>query len=400
MFTAAILVVTVSTAAVAAGFGEARSRTVAAALVVLQTPSLLLLAPHLPVPEAGLLGLHALVAVYIVSIVWARPRPRWFWWLVTQPAAWFSVGAILAVPWALITLVGYPPPTPWLPWLLSGWGLLQSLVPRRSVVAVPLDGRDLGAQVARMRPGSTSPASRPLRIVQITDPHLGPFMSASRLQRICRRALAAEPDLILLTGDFLTMETNAAPDMLAEGLAPLRQAAGRVFACRGNHDLEAPEAVQHGLGAASVRLLVDELARVDTPAGSVEILGIDYRSHGRAEHIAAVCSQHPRSPSALRLVLLHDPSAFSLIPPGQTDLVLAGHTHGGQIGLWSLGAPWTLGRALFAMPDHGLWSRGTDRLYVHRGTGHYGFPLRVGVPAEESVLELDPAANPTWRQTR
>ena len=81
-------------------------------------------------------------------------------------------------------------------------------------------------------------------------------------------------------------------------------------------------------------------------------------------------------------------------------MVLAGHTHGGQIGLWSLGAPWTLGRALFAMPDHGLWSRGTDRLYVHRGTGHYGFPLRVGVPAEESVLELHPAANPTWRRTR
>ena len=44
--------------------------------------------------------------------------------------------------------------------------------------------------------------------------------------------------------------------------------------------------------------------------------------------------------------------------------------------------------AFSAMPDHGLWARGTDRLYVHRGTGHYGFPLRVGVPAEESLLRL------------
>jgi predicted MPP superfamily phosphohydrolase len=45
-------------------------------------------------------------------------------------------------------------------------------------------------------------------------------------------------------------------------------------------------------------------------------------------------------------------------------------------------------RAFVKMPDHGLWARGTDRLYVHRGTGHYGFPLRLGVPSEESVLAV------------
>jgi hypothetical protein len=69
-------------------------------------------------------------------------------------------------------------------------------------------------------------------------------------------------------------------------------------------------------------------------------------------------------------------------------LVLAGHTHGGQVGLLSLGLPWTMLRVLMNAPDHGLWSRGSDRLYVHRGTGHYGFPLRLGVPAEESVLSV------------
>jgi predicted MPP superfamily phosphohydrolase len=50
--------------------------------------------------------------------------------------------------------------------------------------------------------------------------------------------------------------------------------------------------------------------------------------------------------------------------------------------------PWTFVSAVTSMPDHGLWARGRDRLYVHRGTGHYGFPLRVGVPAEQSLLRI------------
>ena len=60
----------------------------------------------------------------------------------------------------------------------------------------------------------------------------------------------------------------------------------------------------------------------------------------------------------------------------------------GQLGLVSLGLPHTVLRLLVDMPDHGLWARGRDRLYVHRGTGHYGFPLRLGVPAEESLLRV------------
>jgi uncharacterized protein len=75
------------------------------------------------------------------------------------------------------------------------------------------------------------------------------------------------------------------------------------------------------------------------------------------------------------------------VPDGAADLVLSGHTHGGQLGLVSMGLAWTvLSRTRW--PDHGLFAHGTNRLYVHRGTGFYGFPLRIGVPGEASVLEV------------
>ena len=69
------------------------------------------------------------------------------------------------------------------------------------------------------------------------------------------------------------------------------------------------------------------------------------------------------------------------------DLVFSGHTHGGQMGLVTFGLNWTvLSRSRW--PDHGHFAKGKSHLYVHRGTGFYGFPLRVGVPGEASLLEL------------
>jgi predicted MPP superfamily phosphohydrolase len=136
------------------------------------------------------------------------------------------------------------------------------------------------------------------------------------------------------------------------------------------------------------RLLVDDAALVETAAGPVQIVGMDFHFARRAERMAAVCARHPRVEGALRLVMLHDPGAFRHLPEGEGDLVLSGHTHGGQLGLVSLGLPHTVIRLFVDMPDHGLWARGRDRLYVHRGTGHYGFPLRIGVPAEDSLLRV------------
>jgi predicted MPP superfamily phosphohydrolase len=189
------------------------------------------------------------------------------------------------------------------------------------------------------------------------------------------------------------MESQADPSLLERALAPLAQLQGRVFACFGNHDHEAPEIVRRAMSNNGISLLMDDSATVQTGAGLVQLVGMDFVWRERKQHLARVCEAHPRVDGALRIVLLHDPGAFQHLPEGEADLVLSGHTHGGQVGLVSLGLPHTMMRVFVKMPDHGLWARGTDRLYVHRGTGHYGFPLRLGVPSEESVLAVHSPAH-------
>ena len=333
--------------------------------------------------------LQVLTCIYFLALSRPAMRPRWYRFSVSLPASWFVAGTLLAWPWALLFAVGFQPVWPWLPYLVAFAGMLDSLIVREEVVDLVLDR----APIAGLRRAArgTQRNERPLRIVQITDPHLGAFMSVERLRWLCERAVRREPDLILLTGDFLTMESQGHARYLASALEPLRAYQGRVFACRGNHDLESPRVVADALASAGVQLLIDEAVTVETASGLVEVLGIDFRFRDRAAHVDEVVRQHPRRAGVLRVALLHDPGAFRHVPDGAADLVLSGHTHGGQVGLLWLGIESTIVSALTKMPDHGFWASGRNRLYVHRGTGHYGFPLRVGVPAEYSVLQVHAA---------
>ena len=325
--------------------------------------------------------------VFVQSLALIQPRMRGFAYraLISIPGALFGAGTLLALPWVLLAAFGVALPGPWLPYAVALVGVLQSLrSSEEQVHVVVADGRSVPA--LQRHEAHEPQAVRPLSIVQITDPHLGPFMSVARLRRISERAVERNPDLVLLTGDFLTMESQGDPELLAAALAPLAALPGRCFACFGNHDHEAPDTVRSALARAGVTLLMDDACDVMTGAGAVQIVGMDFVWRDRAQHLARVCAEHPRKPGHLRIVLLHDPGAFRHLPEGQADLALSGHTHGGQVGLVSLGLDWTMMRVFVKAPDHGFWARGSDRLYVHRGTGHYGFPLRLGVPAEESML--------------
>ena len=328
-----------------------------------------------------------------VAYLLVRPslRSKPFRALVSIPGLYFSAASFLALPWGIAAALGYQPVLVWLPFLLCLLGLAQTLTTRRETVDIRLDDGVIEGlrrhPTALDRRGGSPGEGRPVRIVQITDPHLGPFMSVARLRSICMRAVADDPDLVLITGDLMTMESENV-DFVASALEPLAMLRGRVFACHGNHDQQARAIVARAFERLGIRLLIDEAAVVRTAAGPVQIVGADFVGREREEHLRGLAEAWPRVHGVLRLWLLHDPGAFRHLPEGEADLVLSGHTHGGQVGLVSLGMPWTVVQLLFSIPDHGLWARGRDRLYVHRSQGHYGFPIRLGVPAEESVLRV------------
>jgi predicted MPP superfamily phosphohydrolase len=360
------------------------------ASILLGGYSLLALAMVPPAPPLLYVFAAFHVVAYLNFALLARPRMRRlpFRLLVSWPASFFVAGTLLALPWALARAFGLHPWAPWVPYAFGAVGLIQSLTTRREEIDLVIGGPVGSSEVAPHARGDAR-EERPLRIVQITDPHIGPFMSVGRLHSIAARAVAKNPDLIFLTGDFLTMESQGDPELLRRALEPLRAMPGKVFACYGNHDHEAIDTVTQALAANGVILLVDDERVVETEAGPVQIVGMDFVWRERRAHLEVVCREHPRRQGVTRIVLLHDPGAFRHLPEGEGDLVLSGHTHGGQVGLVSLGLSWTFLRLFgIRIPDHGFWARGRDRMYVHRGTGHYGFPLRLGVPSEESVVRV------------
>jgi predicted MPP superfamily phosphohydrolase len=330
--------------------------------------------------------LHGCVFVQSLMLVRPRMRPLAYRALVSLPDAFFQAGTILAFPWAIAIAAGAThPPGWWVSYVFAAIGMAQCFMSDdRHIDLVVADGESVDG--VRRHPHGDTRDPRPLRIVQITDPHLGAFMSVDRLRRISQRAVELNPDLVLLTGDFLTMESQTDPDVLFKSFEPLKQLPGRVFACLGNHDLEAPHTVRAALARAGATLLIDDARVVSTDAGPVQVVGADFKWRGRREHLQKLSSDHPRDGDALRILMLHDPAAFKHVPAGEADLVLSGHTLGGQLGLVSLGLNGTMISLFSSSPDHGFWARGTDRLYVHKGTGHYGFPVRIGVPAEQSML--------------
>ncbi len=348
------------------------------------------LLPHLGSYFIPFIYLHFLTFFDAAVLIRPRLRPAYYRYLFGLPAQYMVASTFMAFPWAIMSAFGM---TPWgfeLPYLLGLFGLVQSLSARREQRELLVGGVERIPELSRVgsENGRSKQSQRPLRIAQITDPHLGPFMPVARLSAICSRLAAQDPDLVLLTGDFLTMESQRDARDLRDALRPLQALPGRVFACLGNHDHEALPVVLDALAQVGATVLIDNSTVVDTAVGHVQIVGMDFHFRDRREKMGEVCQRHPRDGDKLRLVLLHDPGAFVHLSDGEADLVLSGHTHGGQVGLVSWGGNWTVAGFVAKIPDHGLWGKGTNRMYVHRGTGHYGFPLRLGVPAEESILSV------------
>lgn len=343
------------------------------------------------VPPFIVLLLYSLVFVDTLLLIRPKMQPVWVRILVNWPGQWFLGSTIIAFPWALSLLFIDHTDFLFIPYLLGGIGLLQNFRITKESVFIDLNDNAQPSKLSRLslaKPSANNDDK--LHIIQLTDPHLGPYMSVARLNRICEKAVEEKPDLILLTGDFLTMESKGSAQSLSQSLRPLKNYTGKVFACMGNHDHEAPEIVKEALSNNNITLLIDEAQTVQTRLGLVQVIGFDFHAKDRASKLSKAMKDLVKARGVIAsIAMLHDPTHILDLPTNShIDLFLSGHTHGGQIGLLSLGFKTTVLSLFSKSPDHGLWGLEKVKLYVHRGTGHYGFPFRLGVPAEHSVIKL------------
>lgn len=227
--------------------------------------------------------------------------------------------------------------------------------------------------------------SPPLRVLLVSDIHVaGPDMSPERLTAIVATMNGLDPDLVLIAGDLISDRKVATRTYsLADAIAPLARLKPRLgtFAVLGNHDhwRDATEA-RHALAAARVTVLDNEAVQ----AGPLAIGGLD-DAFTRHEDLAATVEAMRRLPGA-RLLLSHSPDPFPDVP-SDIKLMLAGHTHCGQIRLPLVGALSTMSRygERYAC---GLVRENGKVLITGAGLGTSLLPLRIGAPPEMWLIEL------------
>jgi predicted MPP superfamily phosphohydrolase len=234
-----------------------------------------------------------------------------------------------------------------------------------------------------------------LKVAHLTDFHCGSQIPRGYLENALERTLAEKPDLIALTGDFVHKgykHVEIAAKLFRHLNAPLG-----VYAVLGNHDFSVRNAlgvrrypglhqtVADALGAEGVRVLRNESVRLDRGGEGLVVAGLDDLWSRECSADAALAGSCPETP---RVVLAHNPQSVELLAGHRADLVLSGHTHGGQI-------DWPgLGRVLLGKKGKrwaaGLYPHDSGHVYVNKGVG-FGWRFRFGVRPEVAVFTLQKA---------
>lgn len=240
-----------------------------------------------------------------------------------------------------------------------------------------------------------SPELDGMRIVHLSDMHIGDLVPAGRLPEMVEVVHSLSPDMVAVTGDLIDFE-HSVLQQVSDALASLEAELG-VHIVLGNHDhLMDGDVVADHLRQAGLRLMVNQHTRLEFRGKPILLLGIDYAQR-RCElrhNIALACRKADRREPALRILLSHHPDAFEAAQQYKIDLTLAGHTHGGQLVLLknrSRKGSVGLGSLGFRYPG-GLYRRADHYLYVTNGFGSW-FPLRVNCPAEIACLVLKSRAD-------
>lgn len=319
-----------------------------------------------------------------------EPRPAWITRYVDQPLfAHFgaSVFALLATPVCVVlatsqtlasaTAVGGG----FAPWRAAeGYAYAVGLV--LSVWAIWIERR-----FVRVREISVAIVDLPAqfegyRILQLSDLHVGSFDPKARALEWVAKSNALEPDLCVVTGDLVTSGSGFYTDV-SDAIAALEAKDG-VFVSMGNHDQANNDELTRLIEARGPRVLRNASQIIRRGTGALTVAGIDARFASPAEVTRTVKS----CPKGVPIVLLsHYPWTFESAAAAGADLVLSGHTHGGQLGIPFISERYNLAR-LSGQRSRGLVHSGTAALYVNAGLGTTGPPMRLGIPPEIAIITL------------
>ncbi len=229
------------------------------------------------------------------------------------------------------------------------------------------------------------PAMDGFRIAQLSDLHLEPFTTEEDILHCVEVCNSLRPDMVALTGDFVTHTARPAPKV-AELLSQLKATYG-VFASLGNHDFAsgAPEVIRV-LTERNIPVLRNETRLIRTDNGTLVLGGFDSRYVSKPDVRKTLQDWKQSQPLVL---MMHEPDAADTIAAaGVKALQISGHTHGGQL-VFRGKAPMSLRRAKYGKKYlAGHYEVGGLQMYVNRGIGCVGVPLRIGCPPEVTELTL------------
>jgi len=228
------------------------------------------------------------------------------------------------------------------------------------------------------------PFGRSLRVVQLTDIHAGLYMTREQMRRYADLVNRLQPDLFVLTGDFISNSMSFLPGCVEE-MARVRARYG-TFATLGNHEhwFGQPREIRAVFHRHNIRLLDNAHQVIPTEQGSFAVAGIDDLRSGRPDMEAALRGLDGSMPT---LFLSHRPEIFPRAARRGIPLTLAGHWHGGQIKLNFLGIDLSIAHALSPYPE-GLYRINESHLYVSRGIGTTATPIRLNAPPEVTLFHL------------
>jgi predicted MPP superfamily phosphohydrolase len=218
------------------------------------------------------------------------------------------------------------------------------------------------------------------RLVQLSDIHHSPFTSLEHIVRTVEAANQLAPDMFVLTGDYVSHETEYIAPM-ADAMSKLRSEFG-TFACLGNHDHWTDgELVTDLLRGEGITVLINEGFRFKARGAAFWLAGVDDLMVGKTDVRSAL---NGSTPDEMKLLLAHNPAILRRAARLGVDLMLSGHTHGGQVKLRDEEKRILPRRKL----SNGLYRRQNTQVYINRGIGTVVVPFRYQCPPEITLIEL------------